>query len=246
MTKNIGSAASWNQIAKRSNTWGAKMNEQIIKFGALIQGSVLSMTTPLPASPSVGDVYINPANGRVCIWVDEFNDGETTHPAEWYVITQTVGLVMLVRDLNKWFVYTNLDEWQMLWDPEKSHRAIPREFSFYAPYRLRPRKTIFSYVATQEFVIEAGAPGSGAFCEIAPTATVVLTISKGGVSVGTVTFTAGATDGTVSIPSEVVVLPAVEESMYTQANVLTISSPVDTFLIEGVNVTICGEIRSID
>lgn len=247
MTKNIGTPAAWTQISKGSHNWAFKMNEQIIKYGALIQGAAKSRTDALPGSGSPGDVYIHPTNDRIYVWVEEYNDGETVHPAEWYYITPTTGVLMLVIDENKWYCYTHIGEWQMVWDPALSHRAIKCERSFYAPYLIRPSKTIFSYVSTQEFVIPAGAAGSGAFCEVAPTGgSVTYNLVHQGSSQGTIVFAAGSTDGVVTVPSDIIVLPAVMENMYTQARVLTVVSPANTRGMEGLNVTLQGKIRSID
>lgn len=247
MTKSIGRAVSWNQIAKRSNGWGVKMNEQIIKFSVLMQGAAESRTDALPGSPADWDVYIHPTDDKIYVRAPAFNDGDNDHAAEWYTITPSVGLVMLVKDENKWYVYNNMSEWQMLWDPALSHRAIQREFSFYAPYRIRPNTIIFGYVATQEFTLEATPSGSGAFCEVAPTGgAVVFTIAAGGTTAGTITFADGATDGVVSIPVETVVLPTILENKYTSAKILTVRSPADTRGMQGLNCTLPGKIRSID
>jgi hypothetical protein len=180
------------------------------------------------------------------VWVPAWNDGDSDIAAEWYVITPTVGLIMYVEDEEKWFFYNQMGAWQQLWDPLKQHRPIPREFSFYNPYLVRPRSIIFSYVATQEFVIEAGAPGSGAFCELPPSGEVIFNIIVSGDSVGSITFNSGSIYGTVSIPNEVVVLPTIEENMYERANLFSVNSPMETKGMEGLNVTIVGKIRSID
>lgn len=247
MTKSIGRAVSWNQIAKRSNGWGTKMNEQIIKFSVLMQGAVESRTDGLPGGAADWDVYINPADDKIYVWVPTFDDGDTVHDAEWYVITPSIGLVMLVKDENKWYTYNSASDWQMLWDPALEHRAIEREFSFYAPYRIRPSTNVFAYVATQEFTIEADPPGAGAYCEIAPTGgAVVFTITAAGSPAGTITFADGATDGVVDIPVEKVVLPTILDNKYTSAQSLIVRSPANTRGMEGLNFTLSGKIRSID
>lgn len=235
-------------IAKRSNNWGRTMNEHMVKLAALTHGAVKSRTTAIPAASAAsdGDVYIDPATDRVYIFVPAWNDGETAYADDWYFVQPSVGLIMYVEDEQKWYAYTQIGEWQMLWDPTLVHRSIARDFSFYNPYLVRKKAILFSYVATQETTIPAGAAGSGAYCEVAPTAEVVLNLLHNSASVGSITFAAGATEGVVSFPSEVTITPTIEESMYTQARVFQIRSPDDTFGMAGLNVTIKAKIRSID
>ena len=247
MVLQIGNAGSFIQISKRSHNWGQRMNWQLIRLATITHGAALSKTTPIPPTGNPGDVYIHPTNDDIYVWVEEFEDTDATVPAQWYVIGATMGLKMYVEDVNKWFFFNQMGAWQQLFDPDKTHRAIQREFKWYNPYLIRPNSVLFSYVATQEWVIEAGAPGSGAHCEIAPVGgSVVFNIFARGPQVGTITFAAGSTDGVVDIPSEVVVLPTVEENQYEKAHVFRVRSPANTRGMEGLNVTICGKIRSID
>lgn len=246
MVLNIGNAGSFVQVAKRSHEWGQKMNWQLIRLAVVTHGAALSKETAVPTTGTEGDVYIHPSNGDIYVWVEEFEDLLDIIPAQWYVIGKSQGLKMFVADEDKWYFVNQMGEWQLLFDLNKTHRSIPREFSWYNPYLIRPSSTLFSYVATQEWVIEAGAPGSGAFCEIAPSSAVSFTIRARGPVVGSIDFAAGSQDGVVNIASEVVVLPTVEENMYERAHVFTVSSPADLYGMEGLNVTICGKIRSID
>jgi len=246
MVLNIGRAGTARQFSKRSHNWGTLMNWNLIRMAVVTHGAALSKTTVPPATGEENDVYIHPSNGNIYVWVEEFNDGDDIIPAQWYIITTVLGLKMYVADEDKWYFYNQMNEWQLLFDPNKTHRAIPREFSWYNPYLIRPNSTLFSYVATQEWVIEAGAPGSGAYCEIAPTQPVSFTIRARGPVVGSITFDAGSLDGSVNIPDEVVCLPTVEENEYEKAHVFQVSSPANLHGMEGLNVTICGKIRSID
>ena len=247
MARNVGTSADWQQIPKRSHTWGRKVNDQLVKYGVLLQGSVKSRTDTVPASGASGDIYIHPTNKRIYAWVEAWNDGDGVIPAEWYIIQPTTGLVMHVQDVDKWYVYTQLADWQLLWDPSKSHRAIQREFAFYHPYLIRPSAKIFGYVATKEFAIAAGAPGSGSHCEIAPVGgSVVYSIRKGNAQIGTITFADGSTDGVIDFPNMQVILPAIQENMYEVANILQVVSPANIRSMQGLHVTIQGIIRSID
>jgi hypothetical protein len=242
----IGNAASFIQVAKRSHLWGERMNWQLIRLAVLTHGAAKSKTDSVPATGAPGDVYIHPINKNIYVWVEEFDDGDDIIPEQWYVITRALGVTMYVADEDKWYFLNQMDEWQLKFDPSKEHRAIQREFKWYNPYLIRPNSVLFSYVATQEWVIEAGAPGSGASCEIAPSSPVTFTIFARGPQVGTITFAAGSLDGVVNIASEVVVLPTVEENQYEKAHVFQVRSPANLYGMEGLSVTICGEIRSID
>lgn len=246
MVKGIGTPTSWVPIAKRSHNWGNRMNEHMVKLAVLTQGSVKSRTTTVPTEGEVGDAYIHPSNKKVYVWIPEWNDGDEIQPGQWYVINPQAGLILMVLDENKWYAYGITETWEVLWDPEKSHRAIAREFSFYVPYLVRPRSTLFSYVATQETTIEAGAPGSGAYCDVPPIAPVTFNILKGGGSVGSIEFAAGEHYGNITLDEDQIIVPTIEEGMYMQANSFSVRSGEYTYGMEGLNVTIAAKIRSID
>lgn len=246
MTKAIGSSSSYERFPKLSNNWGRKMNEQLVRIATCMHGAVLSMTTPLPASPAVNDTYINPADGKIYVWVDEFTDGATTEPAQWYVITPAMGLLMYVSDEQKFYVRDQYEAWQFVWDLGASHRAVEKELTFYNPYLIRKNAVIFLYCAGTEFTLPAGAPGSGASLDVAATADLTFDIQHNGSPVGTVSFAAGSLSGVVTVPSTVVVHPAIEENMYVQAHTLQIVSRAETYAAEGLSISLKGSIRSID
>lgn len=250
MTKNIGVSNAWTAIGKYSQNWSQKMNQALVKMAVMLHGSVLGRVGALPGSPAVNDTYILTTDNAIYCWQPAVVDANDTPPvndaAQWYKITPTTGDKLYVVDENKFYVFDNLSTWNMFWDPSKSHRSIQREMTFYVPYLLRANATIFSYVASTEIAFPAGAAGSGAFCEVAPSAAVVFSIRKNNAVVGTISFASGNTDGVVAFPSEAVIVPSAQDGMYLRPNVLTVTSPANIAGMQGLNVSLRGKIRSID
>jgi hypothetical protein len=244
---NIGPMAALNRMGVRSNDWARQGNTNWIKMAAMFNPSVVSKTSALPESAPEGTLYIDPADKQVCMWVDAFDDG-TPGTAGWYAMGPNVGAFVYVEDQNAMYAWDkNVSDWKLLVDFDAPHQYVRREFSFYVPGLVRPSATIFSYVAGMEFTLEAGAPDSGANCEIAPTSAVTFNIVKSGATIGTIAFAAGSTSGVISVPSEIVINPALPgENQYVYANVLRIYSPGNVYGMNGLNVTLRGKIRAID
>lgn len=247
MAKNIGSTSTFRTFAKRSHNWAEPMNEQIIRTATTLQASCKSKTTALPTSGVEGDIYINPSDGKINVWVDArpLDLVGTMAPAEWYVLAPAPGFLIFVEDELTFCVYTG-GAWVEVWDLNNTHRVVEREMTFHVPYRIREDAVLFQYCAGTEFTIPAGAAGSGASLDVAPSAPISFSIRRNNSTIGTISFASGSTTGVVSVPSQVVVHPVAEENMYVQANTLSVVSPVSVAGAEGLSVSIKGMIRSID
>lgn len=231
----------------RNHAWTRKMNKNLLRVAMSYTDSVKSMTTALPASAADGDMYIDPADGKICMWVPAFDDNiGDPQPAQWWRMDPGIGRQVYVQDLNKVYLYNMSSAWELLVDIGATHQGIEREFAFYAPGLVRPNATLFYYIAGLEFTIEAGAPHSGATLEVAPSISIVLSIQHQDTEVGTITFAGGSKNGVISFPLERVVQPSHAENQYVKANALSILSPAATNGASGLSVTLRGKIRAID
>lgn len=81
------------------------------------------------------------------------------------------------------------------------------DISFYAGGLMENNERVFRLVASRQFNIPVGAPGSVAAARIAANAETVVSLQKNGVQFGTVTFAASGTSGTFSVPGTTVFNP---------------------------------------
>lgn len=248
--KPIGAANAFQTFVKRNNNWSEGMNDNLLKAAAVLHGSVRGIVSSLPGSPAANETYIRSTDNAIYVWVPARNDldednNPITLPAEWFVITPIVGMSMLVEDQEKvfWFGPTG---WEEAWDLNAVHRSLEREVNLHIPYLLRNNSVLYEYVAGVELTIEAGAPGSGAFLDVAATDDVVFQIKHNGTNCGTISFDSGSIAGDIDFPGEVVVYPALVEHEYARAQNLTIHSPADTFGAQGLGITFRAKIRAID
>lgn len=246
MVKDAGATSTFLTFPKRSHGWGDRMNVQLIRTAVSLHPSVKSKVTALPGGAAEGDAYISPVDGKIHVWVDAYaidNIG-TIEPADWWAFTPSTGYLVYVEDEQSFYIWAGA--WIFCWQVGAAHREVQRELTFYNPYRIRKSSTIFYYVAGTEFTIPAGAAGSGASLEIASSVAIVFSIQHNGATVGTISFDAASTSGVVTIASEVVVHPSIDENEFTPAHSLRIVSPAETYEAEGLAVSIKGMIRSID
>lgn len=250
MTLNIGGSNTWSYIPKFSHSWGQKYNQQMVKLALMLHGSVKGIVSTLPGSPAVNDAYILSTNRKLYVWVDAISDPNEEpaidDPAQWYEINPTIGDRFYVEDEGKMYVLNSVPAWVEFWNPAASHRAIQRELTFFVPADVRPSAVIASYVASTELAFPAGAAGSGAYCQTAPSASTTFSLRKNNVEFGTIAFASGSNDGVVTIASDTVILPAINDGLFTVANQVTIVSPSTVNGMQDLSVSLRGEIRSID
>ena len=235
----------------RSHNWTRGVNENFVKMSMGMHPSVESIGA-LPSSATEGQMWINSANGKLCMWVNELNDyaGHEDDPdyespvaAGWWSMLPGVGHLVYVKDQNKYYMYNWANVWELAIDIGATHRGIEREFSFYAPGILRPNAVLFYYVAGLEFTVAAGAPHSGAKLEVPASSPITFTFNRGG---ATVSFGAGDTSGDVNWPSEEIIQPSHVENMYVQAHALSLTAPSNLYGAQGLSLTLRGKIRPID
>lgn len=238
------------RIGRYSNDYTRALNNNLIKMAMGFRTGVKSKTTTLPDTAVDGDMYIDPANGFISMWLDTFDDNVPSpapNPSGFYQIVPTFGMTAIVQDEEKMYVFGESGTWELLFDMAAPHVGVEREIALYAPGLLRPNNAIvYQYVAGMEFTIEAGAPNSGAHLDVAPSSNISIAITASTGSVGTLTFASGSQAGVFNIPSEVIVQPAAFENMYVQAHVLTFTGPASWAGAEGLSFTLRGKIRAID
>lgn len=98
----IGLTGFWT--AKTAG-WKVGMDDNMLRLSALVQTSVLSRTTALPASPADGAIYIVPSNAA-----QNANAIAVRDNAAWSYFTPMPGTRAFVRDTNS-FVYWSGTAW---------------------------------------------------------------------------------------------------------------------------------------
>lgn len=237
---------SLQQFGMGSHNWGNGNNINAIKTAMMLQTGVLSRVSALPGSPSVNDRYLLTETSQICMWIDGFNDGEDNEPAQWVRMAPTVGMLLFVEDEEKFYVWRNTNVWEEALDLNETHHAVQREIPLYAPGRIRPNNFALIYVAAMELTIEAGAPGSQAMLDVAPSGGISFVIRHNNTPVGSISFGGGSTEGSVSFPSERIIYDAWTENLQVQAHALYVVSPADLKGAEGLSLTLRGKIRAMD
>lgn len=229
--RSIGSFGSFQTFGARSHKWKDGMDLNMLKASTLLHPSVKSRTTPRPATANDLDCYIDPATRNLCVWLD----------GDWNAITPRRGVWVHVEDTNSYDTYDPANGgWMTVIELGKTYSSIPRTLSVYVPGKIRPSKPVYDYVAGMEFVLPAGAPGSTATLEIAPTANILFVMTG-----GLIRFEAGATVGTFEIASDTYVQPTQQEGSFTQAQRLRITAPNDLKGAEGLAITLAGKMRGL-
>lgn len=75
---------------------------------------------------------------------------------------------------------------------------LPYDMAFYAKGAATANDILGAFITTRQIDIAVGAPGSRAVCGTAPSAQTVLNIVSAGATLGTITFPANSTTGTIS------------------------------------------------
>lgn len=85
--------------------------------------------------------------------------------------------------------------------------VLPYVVSLYADGTVDSNETLLFHPAALGFTIPAGGAGTFAKALVAATGSTVLSLKKNGTSIGTITFEAGATTGTVAVAADAVFVP---------------------------------------
>lgn len=228
---------TFQRFPARSHNWATGMNNNMIKASALLPRSAKSRTTPLPASAADGDCYIVPETNVIAIWYSD----------QWWTITPSAGMWFYIEDANEFALMKSPQEgWITAIDLDDVPPPIERTLSFYAPGIMRRYTTLFNYVCAMEFTIPANAEGSFAKLDVPPVGGDVVFTMQTSKGAGQITFLEGETEGTFTLPNELVLHAVLNETLYARADTLTVRTGVNLFGAEGLSVSIRGKIRAMD
>lgn len=180
-----------------SHTWKPGMDLNLRKLANLTQGTALSRTTPLPLNAAAETVYIVPP-GEPHAGMIAMSDG----PDAWSIVSPHNGVMMYVEDAAQVVCYIG-----GIWYRVASPGTVPPNdyltIAAFAGGLLPDLVAIFRRVMAGQVRILASGPHY-ARCEVAPTASITISIRRDLVSIGSIAFGAGNTVGTVTIGADVV------------------------------------------
>lgn len=176
--------------------WKDENDVNLRLLSALVQLRVISRTTPLPGSPTNGDIYIVP---------DDAGSGNDPNAiairdnGAWVYVIPEEGFTAYVEDTNENVQFDGLDWIEFAAGGGGGANAI--ELSFFAGGTLAANEVLFRHEAARAFTIPAGMTGSRGSSGAAATGTPALSIKKNGVEVGTATWAAAGTVATLAMAS---------------------------------------------
>ena len=202
--------------------WNCWMDENLLKLSSLAQGSVLSRTTPLPAAPPDGVLFIVPDSAAL-----NANDVAVRDAGAYVFYPPFPGLTMFVQSDSQ-FVTWNGSAWVVSVDLNASagapsllalpdtpsslagqrgrqlvvngtedafvFRDIPYDVPIFTPGRPAPAAVI-RILISRLMLIPDGFAGSVAMAAAAATNASVFVVRKSGANIGTITFNPGAPGG---------------------------------------------------
>lgn len=237
MVVNIGDS-TFSTFTKGSHDWSGGMNTNFLKMSVLLHGAARSRTTNIMDANSVSNLstFIDPENGNIY----------TAVSGEWNVITPADGYVMYIIDADEMAVFRSGIGWRRLIAVDAEMGSAPRELAFFMSGAIKPSDVIYRYVCGVEFTLPAGAAGSVARLDVAPTSTFQLIGSGGTGGNFIITFAANSKNGVFTSSSDIFFQPTTVQNLYQSPNVMEIKSPADVFGASGLTVTLRGKVRPIN
>lgn len=195
----------------RDNTWKPGMDANLRLVSVLLSGSVISRTTALPGSGSLGDIYIVPSGAgsnpnTIAVW-----DGEVGSEA-WVYISPRSGWTFFVANESSRYFWNGTDWVQasggsasypdFVGNAGRSLRANVTEDGVLwdrDPYDIRTAfvgtptssQVLDTIVFVREVVIPADMAGSAGAIGTNPTAAFDIDVLDDGVSIGTISISTG-------------------------------------------------------
>lgn len=162
-----------------SDGWGTQNDVNLRMLSALTQAFAISQITPLPGSPTNGDIYIVPAGAGA-----EANKIAVRDNGAWVYLTPVEGWRVWVRDEDITVVYNGT-----AWQREGRPVAIGT-FSAEAP---TTGMVLLDWLFVEPTTLFDDFAGSRASVGTNPAASFVIDVRKNGASVGTITISTGGT-----------------------------------------------------
>lgn len=228
--KQIGSMDLERSWPYGDNTWKPGMDRNLQKMSAIMQGAVMSRTTPIPDTGSPGDRYINPATGDILMW-DVDSDDEV---AKWLAITPLEPTLMWVNDEDVFVTWTDIPAaWNVMFNPTS---AIPspavRAVATFVPGEIPPVTKLWILAVRVSFNLAVDFAGSQGHAEVPPSGgDVIFSVQKNGTEVGTMTFTNGVNAATFA---------SAAGAEFVEGDLLTIVSPSAVNGVSALAVTLKG------
>lgn len=116
--------------------------------------------------------------------------------------------------------------------------TIPYDIGFFAAGTMQQDTVVGSFIVTRNVTIAASAIGSLAVCGTAPTVNISLDINVNGISVGTVDFLSGSTNGSFTVSSQINLVPGDIIELKTQSTVDITFADVSVTLVGSAEATI--------
>jgi hypothetical protein len=215
----VGLKAGWTL---GSNGYGPDIERNFQTISAILQGKVKSRNAALPASPTVGDIYIvksddgtNP--NKIAIW-DSYNGGALA----WQYLTPQAGWSIYIADEGANVVWNGT-----AWRPQGGY-----DISTFVSGSFLASESVQRHVAARAFNIPASLSGTTVAAMVATTATFALSVKKNGTSFGTITFNS---NGSIALSGS--------STNFAAGDVLSIEAPAtpDTTL-SNVSITLKGKL----
>lgn len=207
----------------------------------------LSRTTPLPGTPTDGDIYIVPSDAGA-----DANKIALRFEGAWLYLVPLEGWTAYVADTNQ-NVQFDGTAWNLLaagisdapsdgtiyGRKDAAWMAVPSgankiELSFFAGGTLTASELLFRHEAARAFTIPAGMTGSRGSSGAAATGTPALSVKKNGVQIGTATWSASGTTATLAMASA---------TAFAIGDILSVTAPgtADATLAD-VSISIVGDL----
>lgn len=215
------------------------MNANFRRLALALSAGVKSRTKPLPVRGNLGDVYIDPATGRLAGWTDA-NGGE------WDYVTPGPGFMVLVQDTKELVYFSELSKWEVSRDLDRlATEETERQLNAYLPGRLKPSGYAMRHAAAMELTIPGGAPGSIATLEKAPVGGSLTLKIRAGNKTGSIKFNSGSKSASFHLSGDAIIQPAREQSAFTVSEAVSIQLPENTRKAAGLSITIACKVRGL-
>lgn len=219
-------------IAAQSHDWQDTMDRNFLKMTLGMHPTVDTIVQGTDEPPA-GASALNITSGKASIVVG----------ANRYSAAIPQGVLVSVLDRKQMWFKDYYNAWRVALDFNEAVQAMPREFNFHSPGPINRSGTLFQYVPTIEFTVDAGAPGS--YAVLGTPSTTPFSLSVTGLSGPlSISFAAGDVWGVFS-GSGGTIIPANDEASTHQSPILKITLNSDPTEAENLSIGLAGRVRSL-